>query len=502
MSTTRLTLLAPARDIQVGKAAIQAGADAIYIGGPQFGARAAAGNQVDDIAQLVAYAKPFGVKVLVTINTLLKADEFISAVQLAHDLYQAGVDALIIQDLALLKESLPPIRLHASTQCDNRTAEQVIRLQTMGFKRVVLARELSLDAIADIHQAAGEASQRDGVDEIELEAFVHGALCVSYSGCCYMSEELLDRSANRGCCAQMCRMRYDLLDEDGHEIKDDRGEPIHQRYLLSLQDLDRSMYLEEMIEAGITTFKIEGRLKDEDYVVNTVSYYRRLLDQYIATHPWYAPASEPFVGQLPPLPIGDKHRALEKTFHRGATDYFLHGRTMHMANWVTPKSTGEKIGSVVAVMGNRIRVQLDEGVQLEPGDGLCFGDDGCAVNQIEGNMVTTNKELDHSLPMPATLYRNQDTAYLKALRASRRVPVDILLRETDDGFLLRIGQAEQTFVYPHEPAKQSERAMACIREQLAKLGDTPFVARDITIESQPYFIPISILNSWRRQVIK
>jgi putative protease len=284
----KLTLLAPARDLEVGIAAIQAGADAVYIGAPEFGARQAAGNSLNDIAELVRYAHRFGAQVLVTLNTLLHDDEYPRACALAHELYKVGVDALIIQDLHLLDYDLPPIRLHASTQCDNRTPEQVLHLQQLGFRRVVLARELSLEQIREIYHTLHSTPYTlhpDEVATIELEAFVHGALCVSYSGRCYLSEVLMDRSANRGCCAQLCRQRYDLLNKDGNEIVDIHGEPIHQRYLLSLQDMDRSLHLAELIEAGVTTFKIEGRLKDRDYVTNIVAYYRQLLDQLIDNTP-------------------------------------------------------------------------------------------------------------------------------------------------------------------------------------------------------------------------
>ena len=265
-----LSLLSPAKDKEVAKAAIQAGADAVYIGAPAYGARQAAGNSMEDIAEVVRYAHVYGVKVLVTVNTLLHDNEYADAVDMIHKLYEIGVDALIIQDLHLLDFDLPPIALHASTQCDNRTPEHVTKLRDMGFRRVVLARELSIDEIRAIHKA---------VPDIELEAFVHGALCVSYSGRCYISEVLSGRSANRGACAQYCRMAYDLLDANMNEVVDEQGVPIHQRHLLSLQDMDRSAYLQELIDAGVTTFKIEGRLKDADYVTNITAYYREKLDQ-------------------------------------------------------------------------------------------------------------------------------------------------------------------------------------------------------------------------------
>jgi len=469
-----LSLLAPARDKEVAKAAIQAGADAIYIGAPAYGARQAAGNSLEDLAEVVRYAHTYGVQVLVTLNTLLHDDEYADAVALAHALYKIGVDALIIQDLHLLDFDLPPIRLHASTQCDNRTPEQVKNLRDLGFKRVVLARELGIDEIRAIHEA---------VPDIELEAFVHGALCVSYSGRCYISEVLAGRSANRGACAQFCRMAYDLLDSEMNEVLDEHGEPIHQRHLLSLQDLDRSAYLDELIAAGVTTFKIEGRLKDAEYVTNVVAYYREKL----------GPNGAVYTRSFTPDP--------EKTFHRGATDYFLHGRTPHMANWDTPKSTGEYIGEVLEARDNTLRVRLKEGVMLHNGDGLTIGSEGFNVNGVEGSLIHVNKALSGSRYTGIPLYRNLDTDFIKSLHSERRIPVDIVLSETESGFCLRIGDKERSFDYVKEPAKNETKALETIRTQLSKLGDTPYVAREVRIESQPYFIPISVLNEWRRTTI-
>ena len=383
MTNHQLQILSPAKDKQVAFAAIQAGADAIYIGAPAYGARQAAGNSLEDLTEVVRYAHTYGVQVLVTLNTLLRDDEYADAVALAHALYSIGVDALIIQDLHLLDLDLPPIRLHASTQCDNRTPEQVKRLRDMGFKRVVLARELSIDEIRAIHQA---------VPDIELEAFVHGALCVSYSGRCYISEVLAGRSANRGACAQFCRMAYDLLDAEGNEVLDDDGQPIHQRYLLSLQDLDRSAYLQELIDAGVTTFKIEGRLKDADYVTNITAFYREKLDNLTPTLST-GRGSSSLEGRLGGVFTRSFVPDPSKTFHRGATDYFLHGRTRPMANWATPKSTGEYIGEVLEARGNTLRVRLNDGIVLHNGDGLTIGAEGCNVNGIEGNLVKINKSL-------------------------------------------------------------------------------------------------------------
>ena len=472
-----LSLLAPARDKSVAIAAVQAGADAIYIGAPAYGARQAAGNSLEDLAEVVQYAHTYGVQVLVTVNTLLHDEEYADAVQMIHRLYEIGVDALIIQDLHLLDFDLPPIRLHASTQCDNRTPEHVAHLRDLGFKRAVLARELSIDEIRAIHET---------VPDIELEAFVHGALCVSYSGRCYISEVLANRSANRGACAQFCRMAYDVLDESMNEVLDETGQPIHQRHVLSLQDMDRSAYLQELIDAGVTTFKIEGRLKDADYVTNIVAYYREKLDTF-------RKQTSVISRSFTPNP--------EKTFHRGATDYFLHGRTRPMANWDTPKSTGEYIGQVLEARGNTLRVRLQEGVVLHNGDGLTIGSEGFSVNGVEGNLIKINKPLTTNPLTANRLYRNLDTEFVKNLHSERRIPVDILFRETENGFSLRIGNKERMFEYAHEPAKNAEKALETIRTQLSKLGDTPYIARNVRIESAPYFIPISILNEWRRNTI-
>ena len=491
----------------------------MYIGAPEFGARQAAGNSLNDIAELVQYAHRFGVQVLVTLNTLLHEDEYPRACALAHELYKVGVDALIIQDLNLLNYDLPPIRLHASTQCDNRTPEQVLHLQQLGFRRVVLARELSLNQIREIYHAIQSYTTLHHTTPcLELEAFVHGALCVSYSGRCYLSEVLMERSANRGCCAQPCRQRYDLIDKDGNEILDIHGEPIHQRYLLSLQDMDRSMHLAELIEAGVTTFKIEGRLKDRDYVTNIVAYYRQLIDKLIDSHPEYQTASirSSYEYSFTPNP--------EKTFHRGQTDYFLHGRNANMANWETPKSTGEKIGKVVATRHNAICVQLAHGITLHNGDGICYGDKGFAINRIEGDWIYPNLQspiANSQYPIAnspkgvqypkvgTTLYRNLDNEFLRSLRAERRMPVAIRFQAVPEGYRLTIGEQTAIFETEHQTASNPERALQTIIQQLSKLGDTDFTAKEIQVldyetpcsDTFPYFIPISQLNQWRREVI-
>lgn len=487
-----LSLLSPAKNKEVAKAAIQAGADAVYIGAPAFGARQAAGNSLEDLAEVVQYAHTYGVQVLVTMNTLLHEDEYPEAVSLAHALYKIGVDALIIQDLHLLELDLPPIRLHASTQCDNRTPEQVKRLKELGFKRVVLARELGIEEIRAIHEE---------VPDIELEAFVHGALCVSYSGRCYISEVLAGRSANRGACAQFCRMAYDLLDAEGNEVLDEQGVPIHQRHLLSLQDMDRSAYLSELIEAGVTTFKIEGRLKDADYVTNITAYYREKLDNLTPTLST-GRGSSSLEGRLGGVFTRSFTPNPEKTFHRGGIDYFLHGRTANMANWDTPKSTGEYVGEVLQINGNTLRVRLKPGVVLHNGDGLTMGNEGFNVNGVEGNWVKVNKNLSPTLSTrEGGLFRNLDVEFVKNLRSERKIPVDVVFRETEDGFAIQIGDHKRSFTYAHEDAKNADKALENIRTQLAKLGDTPYIAREVRIESRPYFIPISVLNEWRRATI-
>ena len=502
---SNISLLAPARDLEVGMAAIQAGADAVYIGAPEFGARQAASNSLADIKTLVEYAHRFGVQVLVTLNTLLQKDECPRACALAHELYKVGVDALIIQDLHLLNYDLPPIRLHASTQCDNRTPEQVLKLQQMGFRRVVLARELSIDQIREINNTTQHHSTLNKTLPIELEAFVHGALCVSYSGRCNLSEVLMNRSANRGCCAQPCRQRYDLLDKEGKEILDDNGQPIHQRYLLSLQDMDRSMHLAEMIEAGITTFKIEGRLKDRDYVTNIVAYYRQLLDQLIDSNPSLEHASTRSIYRYNFTPNP------EKTFHRGQTDYFLHGRSHKMANWDTPKSTGEKVGKVVAVKQNAICIEICHGITLHNGDGICYLDKGFAINRIEGNWIFPNIQvsgIEKSL-IGTTLYRNLDNEFLRSLRAERRIPIAVRFIAIPEGYRLTIGEKTAIFKTEHQTACNPERALQTVIQQLSKLGETDYIAKEIHVYDQekpcldsfPYFIPTSQINQWRRELM-
>ncbi len=500
---TKIELLAPARDLQVGKAAIDSGADAVYIGAPMFGARQAAGNTLEDIASLCQYAHLFDVRVWVTLNTILTDDELPQAEKLAWQLYEAGVDGLIIQDMGLLTMNLPPLRLHASTQCNNRTPEKVRWLQEIGFQRVVLARELSLEEIRTIrHQTT-----------IELEGFIHGALCVSYSGQCYFSEAMCGRSANRGACAQMCRQKYDVLDKDGNLLLQDR-------YILSLHDMDRSHSIRDLLNAGITSLKIEGRLKDETYVRNVVGYYRQLLDRLFAEpHSPYCRASKGIVS-LPFTPNPTK------TFHRGGIDYFLHTRTPNMVNLLSPKSTGEYIGKVLQGGKQTKCITVETSFMASPngecrtanaecrltnGDGLCYGDKGFLINKVDGNCIYPNQPIDIEAGTP--LYRNYDKEFMQQLERTattspRKLPVTIRFSETPDGFSLQFSEGNYplsiiNYQFDKQPAKNAARAEQTIREQLTKLGDTPFVAESVTIDwSQAYFLPISVLNEWRRQAVE
>lgn len=471
-----IELLAPAKNLAVGCVAIDAGADAVYIGGPSFGARKAAGNSIEDIEALCRYAHFFRAKVLVTLNTLLFPHEYEEAVRLAYAYKQIGVDAIIIQDLKLAKTLFETgdfsgeddgIRLHASTQCDNRTLERVQELEAMGFRRVVLARELSIKEMAQIRRHTS----------VELEAFVHGALCVSYSGACYMSEQVCGRSANRGECAQMCRLQYDVLDEQQEEM-------LHQKHILSLRDLDRSTLLSEMLQAGITTFKIEGRLKDADYVKNIVGYYRQLLDKLCEK----ASAGDVRLGFTP---------APDKTFHRGSTTYFSTERPASLVNMITPKSTGEYIGTAPLPAG------LLRGVELHNGDGLCFGN--------EGFYWPISKHSGVRIPAGTALYRNLDVDFQRRLSAKeaavRVLPLTLRFEETQDGFLLKAmadhTEAELHVTAAKEPASNPERAEAMVRQQLRKLGGTRLEAEIVEVVwQQPYFLSASVLNEWRRQLVE
>ena len=484
-----LELLSPARNLESGIAAIDHGADAVYIGAARFGARAAAGNSTDDIRQLCDYAHQFGAKIYATINTLLREDEREQARLLTWDLYHAGVDALIVQDPILLELDLPPIPLHASTQMDNRTEEKVRELNKLGFRQIVLARELSLEQIRSIHKA---------VPEVTLEAFVHGALCVSYSGRCYASEYCFGRSANRGECAQFCRLPFSLEDAEGNTL-------IKDKYLLSLRDMNRINRLEEMIDAGVRSFKIEGRLKDVDYVKNVTAAYRQALDAIMQRRPEFVRSS---YGTSTYTFQPD----LARSFSRGSTEYFLDGRTNDLAEPNTPKSRGREVGQVKEVRRDCVIVSSTE--TFSNGDGLCFFDgegklQGFRVNRAEGNHLYFNSSLftlHSSLKKGDRLWRSFDKRWddlMSGKTAERRISARFLLEETEKGFRLSFTaedgtQRSEEFAQEHQLARTDQTAS--IREVLSKLGDTPYICKEVEIRfSQPWFIPRSILAEWRRK---
>lgn len=493
-----LELLAPAKNIECGIAAIDHGADAVYIGAERFGARAEAGNSVRDIAELCKYAHVFKAKVYVTVNTIIYDNELQDTEKLIWELYRAGVDAILVQDMGILKMQLPPITLHASTQTDNRTAEKVAWLAAHGFKRVVLARELSLDEIAEIHSK---------VPNVELEAFVHGALCVSYSGQCYASQYCFNRSANRGECAQFCRLKFNLEDTDGHTI-------IRDKHLLSLKDVCRIGHIKQMAEAGVTSFKIEGRLKDIAYVKNVTAAYSQKLDEIVRHAPeTYQRAS---LGKCRYTFTPN----LNKTFNRGFTDYFLTGRHDDITSFDTPKAMGEYVGKVKEIRGETFTVAGT--AAFANGDGLCFINEkheleGFRVNKAEGNRI-------HPLKMPATLkrgtslYRNNDKAFedlLSKKSATRKIGIWMTLSATDDGFELTASATEGTGT---QGKTVTERPTVSIKtdkdealkpqrdniiKQLSKLGNTPFECQGVKFQPETfnYFIPSSVLADMRREVV-
>ena len=481
---SRLELLAPAKNLECGIAAIDHGADAVYIGASRFGARVAAGNSVDDISRLCRYAHQFGAKVYVTVNTIVYDDELDDTRRLLADLRDACVDAILVQDMAVLQMAKAlGLTCHASTQTDNRQAEKVAWLAGQGFSRVVLARELSVEEISHIHAQ---------VPDVELEVFVHGALCVSYSGLCYASQHCFGRSANRGACAQFCRMKFDLTDSEGREIE-------HQRHLLSLKDLNQSAHLLELAEAGATSFKIEGRLKDVAYVKNVTAAYSELLNQIVRRHPdRYERASQGSVAYT-------FRPDLNKSFHRGYTTYFLHGRQPDIASFDTPKALGEMVGTVKELRGNSFTVAGT--ASFSNGDGLCFIDDsrelqGFRVNRVEGNRLFPQL-MPRALRRGMRLYRNSDQAFERLLSkpsAERKIPVTLHLEPTADGFALTMDGARVEMAIPHQTAEKPQRDN--IIRQLTKLGGTPFTCVDVVLPHPfPYFIPSSQLAELRRQAV-
>lgn len=477
-----IELLAPAKNLQTGISAINHGADAVYIGAARFGARQAAGNSVEDIAKLVEYAHIFGVKVYVTLNTIIYDDEIAEAEKLITELYNVGVDALIVQDMGILRMNIPPIPLHASTQMDNRTAEKVKFLSDVGFPRVVLARELSLQQISEIHKANPDT---------ELEVFVHGALCVSYSGQCYASQHCFARSANRGACAQFCRLPFDLVDADGKII-------VKEKHLLSLKDMNRSGYLEEMLDAGVTSLKIEGRLKDESYVKNITAYYRARLDELFARRKEYARASQ---GRTYPQFVPSP----EKSFSRGFTDYMLKNGKDDIASFDTPKSMGERMGRVKFVSRNFFTFI---GKDFNNGDGACFIASngklcGFRINKVEGNRIFP-QTMPH-IESGDELYRNYDCGFERELSrpdVPRRLVIDLVFAENEDGFTLSATNDNGLQCVIEQPFKK-EQARSPQKDniitQLRKWGNTPFEVGNIAVEMDDnWFVPSSLLSDMRR----
>ena len=482
-----IELLAPAKNLECGIEAINHGADAVYIGAPRFGARAAAGNSIDDIKALVDYAHIYNVRIYVTVNTILHDEELPETEKMIWELYRAGVDALIIQDMGITHLNLPPIALHASTQMDNRTPEKVKFLSDIGFRQVVLARELSLGEIKKIH---------DTCPETLLEVFVHGALCVSYSGQCYVSQACYGRSANRGECAQFCRLAFDLVDSNGKTIE-------QNKHLLSLKDMNQSDNLEALLDAGATSLKIEGRLKDVSYVKNVTAYYRQKLDLIFKYRKEYVRASAGTVKTT-------FTPQLDKSFSRGFTDYFLRGRNPGIFSFSTPKSLGEEVGTVKEIRGNYFTVA---GVKsFSNGDGLCYIDDNGRLQGFRVNRVENNKLFPQEMPRlkPKTrLYRNFDQEFDKLMQkksAERKIAVDICLTENNFGFTLSINDENEnsvslTLQREKEPARTPQTDN--LKNQLGKLGNTPFEARDIRIDlSDNWFIPASELSELRRNAVE
>ena len=508
----KLELLAPAKNLECGIAAIHHGADAVYIGAPKFGAREAAGNSIGEIEKLAAEARIFGAKTYVALNTILFDNELDEAQRIIRQVYEAGADALIIQDFGILEMDLPPISLHASTQANNFTVDKIKFLEVVGFKRAVLARELSLNQITEI---AGQTT-------IELEAFVHGSLCVCLSGQCYMSHVVGGRSANRGACAQPCRKKYTLTDVNGNVI-------VKDKHLLSLKDLNRSGSIKELAEAGVRSFKIEGRLKDLDYVKNITAFYRQKLDQYLEGNPEFEPASRGktnFYFQPDPA----------KTFHRGATEYYLLGRKAPVSNFESNKSTGEEIGIVTRI--SRDSLQISGEKILYNNDGLTFvGRDGesagLKVNKVVNGWVYPDRMND--VFTGARIFRNWDHSFQMALQkktSERKIPISIALQEVEDGFILienaaisdndSVNHGLQTeIIHPKTDAAQQstpasfrisipkilandpDKSRENILRQLSKSGDTPFEIREIKPGgNEKYFFSAQQLNELRRGLLE
>ena len=526
MNTKKIELLSPAKDAEVGIAAINHGADAVYIGGPDFGAREKASNSIEDIERLCRHAALYDAKVYVTLNTLLYDKELERARKMAYDCWNVGADALIVQDMALLQFDLPLIPLHASTQCDNLTVEKVQLLESLGFSQVVLGRELSLKQIREIREKT----------TVPLEFFVHGALCVSHSGQCYLSQFIGNRSANRGACAQPCRLPWDLLDEDGKVL-------IKNQHLLSLKDLNNSAHLEELIDAGITSFKIEGRMKDADYVKNVTAYYRQKLDEIFDRRPDLKQASCghcSYSFEVNP----------EKSFNRGFTDFFINGRQKGIGSPFTPKSMGEYIGEVTWC--NPLRIEIETDKVLHNGDGLCFLNQdnelvglradvvrtvadcvpavgkhsqtsNCGDAVVDSVIVSTNRP--HGVYRGAKIYRNYDLEWQKQVEAStgnRKIDIDLTLAETESGYEMiaacrdaicrvsettnergdAINRVSTSFDVDKITANNPEKATENIHKKALQWGDTAFNPVNFELNlTEPRLIPASVLGEMKRDLV-
>ena len=488
---TSLELLSPARTADIGIEAIRHGADAVYIGAKAFGARQSAGNKVEDIERLVLFAHQYRCKVYVTVNTIVYEDELPYVEKLIRQLYDVGVDALIVQDMAIQSLAIPPIPLHASTQMDNRSVEKVKMLASQGYEQVVLARELSLEDISEIHRHCPDT---------KLEVFVHGALCVSLSGRCYASEALFGRSANRGECAQVCRMKFNLENSHGDIL-------IRDKHFLSLKDMKRLDNLEDLANAGVTSFKIEGRLKGLSYVKNVTAAYSQELDRLVAKYPnKYTRSSK---GQVSLTFKPD----VEKSFNRGFTDYFLHGDKEDIFSFDTPKAIGKYVGRIKEVFADSFVVDTgnEKDVMFSNGDGICcFSNSGSLIgfriNRVAGKRLYPFRAIDKLKP-GMRLYRNFDKRFEEALEGisgERRIPVEMTLSKNDAGFTLTLDDGDttvmRTFDFVAELARNRQHEN--IYSQLSKLGSTPLVLDKLHINyKQNYFIPSSFLSQWRRTVV-
>jgi len=489
----KIELLAPAKDSATAIAAIRCGADAVYMGAERFGAREAAGNTIEAIQEVTSFAHQYYAKVYVTLNTLLFDNELLTAEKMIHRLYKAGIDGLIIQDVGLLEMDLPPLPLIASTQMNNDTPEKVKFLEDVGFSRVILARELTLEEIRRIRKAT----------TIELECFIHGSLCVSASGQCYMSYAIggrsprRGRSGNRGQCAQPCRRIYSVKDQNGTTI-------VKDRYLLSLKDLNLSDYLEDLIDAGVSTFKIEGRLKDIPYVVNTVGFYRQRLDTILTKKKLKKNSSGTVQLNFEPNP--------EKTFNRGFTDYGITGKASGLGSIDTPKARGEFAGVVEEVGRNYFVLNGRE--QLHNADGICFFDNernlsGTVINNVEEQKIYPQKI--QGIRTGQKIYRNFDYEFCRKLNgkaAQRKIGLSIILRETPEGLILSGrdedgNEASVEMRGDKQPALKKGEAKQTIVKQVGKLGNTIFECSDVKVETHDvYFLPISRLNAAKRELVE